>query len=681
MQVIDPSNFRMAKAIDFLRADVPKSLVLGYVTFLILGYIVIATHTPMTVYPGASYDDGLFITLGQYLAEGHWLGPYNQFTLIKGPGYPAFLAVAQWLGLSLSLARAVLHCFAVAAFVIVLHRFIGSFLLSGLLFTLLLWHPVSLSVHLLRVFREQIYYCQVLLVFAAFVAVFFIPLGKSFRILSAVLCGVVLGWFWLTREEGAWIFPGIALLVAIAGWRAFRTSKVRGMLVPLTIIVCTFAMTQIGFRGINLLVYGKFVGVEVKEANFQRALGEIDSVISGGNKPFISVTAASRALIYDVSPAFGSLKSYFEDPQRAPWEKLTCNFYPSSCGEIAAGWFLWVLREAVAQNGHFSSPTSASAFFKQIADEISAACTRGQLKCSPQIVPEMPQTNFNDFVERLPSRYIAVAHLLMMTNPPFQFNPSSGTEAQLTPALRFLNYPVYTKSTDWVEPPTKYRLSAWYYRSGSDWMLPNIKNVDGTPAQTQVFRVPSPDLQSGFKDPEASQQRFMLETTCIDTCVLQIENPEGEKAEKTLGEIRNGAPDIRVGSGTVHVDSTELASDLLAPTRIDAFCNRLRKFLMSYYSWLSIPALVLGALSFLISIVLYWRTAMSNVCFLMAAVCWLLVLVRCSLMVLIDATSFPAMVGFYLAPAHFLLMSGAVLSCAALLNLARPGGGLREADA
>jgi hypothetical protein len=248
--------------------------------------------------------------------------------------------------------------------------------------------------------------------------------------------------------------------------------------------------------------------------------------------------------------------------------------------------------------------------------------------------------------------------------------------------LRFLNYPVYAKSTDWVAPPTKYRLSAWYYRSGSDWMLPNIKNVDGTPAQTQVFRVSSPDLQSAFKDPAASQQRFTLETMCIDTCVLQIETPEGEKAEKTLGEIRNGAPDIHVGSGNVHVDSTELASDplALAPTRIDVYCNRVRTFLMTHYSWLSVPALVLGALSFLISIVLYWRTAMSNVCFLMAAVCWLLVFVRCSLMVLIDATSFPALVGFYLAPAYFLLMSGAVLSCAALLNLAHPGVEPRQAD-
>jgi hypothetical protein len=671
-------NFRTAGWVDLLRFDIPKPIAVGYMIALILVYVIVATHTPLTVYPGASYDDGLFMTLGRHLAEGKWLGSYNQLTLVKGPGYPAFLAVAQWLGLPISLAHAVLHCFAIAVFVIVLHRFIGSFLLSGLLFTLLMWHPVSLSVHLLRVFREQIYYAQVLLIFASFLALLFIPSGRSLKILSAVFGGAVFGWFWLTREEGIWILPGIFILVAVAGWTAFRSHKVRDLLVPLTIVVCVFVVIQVGFRTVNLLAYGKFVGIEVKERNFERALGAINSVRSGGNKPFVSMTTAMRERTYLVSPAFASLKDYFDGPSWLNWEKISCDAY-QVCGDVAAGWFMWALRDAASQKGYFSSPKNASAFFQKLADEISAACTGGQLECSPQIVPEMPQTSFNDLVERLPSRYIAVAHLLLMINPPFQFNPSSGTEAQLVPALRFLNYPVYSKSTDWMVRGT-YRLSAWYYRSGSDWMLPNIKNVDGTLAQTQVFRIPSPDLQSVFRDPAASQQRFMLETTCIDTCVLQIDTPEGEKGEKTLGEIRNGASDIRVGSGNVHVDSTEVAPDPTAPTRVDAFCNRLRKFFMSYYSWLSIPALIAGALSFLVSIALYWRTAMFNVCFLMAAVSWLLVFVRCTLLVLIDATSFPAVVGLYLAPAHFLLMSGAVLSCAALFNLAHPTVELREAD-
>ena len=35
-----------------------------------------------------------------------------------------------------------------------------------------------------------------------------------------------------------------------------------------------------------------------------------------------------------------------------------------------------------------------------------------------------------------------------LIHPPLQFNPSSGSEAQLDTALRFLNYPLYTRPSD-----------------------------------------------------------------------------------------------------------------------------------------------------------------------------------------------------------------------------------------
>ncbi|MHB8270359.1 hypothetical protein [Bradyrhizobium sp.] len=64
---------------------------------------------------------------------------------------------------------------------------------------------------------------------------------------------------------------------------------------------------------------------------------------------------------------------------------------------------------------------------------------------------------------------------------------------------------------------------------------------------------------------------------------------------------------------------------------------------------------------------------MLNICYVVALVSWVLVFARTSVLVLIDVTSFPALNQTYLAPAYFLLMSGAVLSCAALLNLAGRG--------
>ena len=144
----------------------PSAVVWSYAAALCLAYIVVIVLTPLAIASIQRLDDALFMQLGQALAEGHWLGPYNELTLLKGPGYPLFLALGNWAGLSASMARALFHCAAVVCFVSVAHRAHRSFLVSGVLLTLLLWHPISLTSFLLRILRDQISYGQILLVIA-----------------------------------------------------------------------------------------------------------------------------------------------------------------------------------------------------------------------------------------------------------------------------------------------------------------------------------------------------------------------------------------------------------------------------------------------------------------------------------------------------------------------------------
>src|SRR6516164_7767786 len=94
----------------FLHPDLPPAAITACLIVLTLGYVIVMVHTPLAVLADAMHDDGLFMTLGRHLAAGEWLGAFNQFTLMKGPGYPAFLALSHWLGISASLAHALLHC-------------------------------------------------------------------------------------------------------------------------------------------------------------------------------------------------------------------------------------------------------------------------------------------------------------------------------------------------------------------------------------------------------------------------------------------------------------------------------------------------------------------------------------------------------------------------------------------
>ena len=258
---------------------------------MILLYIFVVTHTPISIRVIAPHDDGLFMSLGRHLAEGRWLGPFSQFTLMKGPGYPAFLAANNWLGTPVSLAHALFHCAAVTLFVFVAHRFIRSLFLSGLLFTLLLWQPVSLASQLLLVRRDRLYFDQFLIFLAAFAWAFFGARYVGHGLLFAALGGAILGWFWLTREEGMAVMPGLAILLGAAAIQSYREKRLGSLGALLVVAIGVFAATQVAFRAGNWMAYGSFVGVDFKESQFsasptgaaQRALGGHQALC--GNDP------------------------------------------------------------------------------------------------------------------------------------------------------------------------------------------------------------------------------------------------------------------------------------------------------------------------------------------------------------------------------------------------------------
>jgi len=132
-----------------------KLVLWAYLASSALFYVIVYVNAPFSLEPTAGIDGGLYITTGRHLAEGRWLGGYNQYTLAKGPGYPLFLAFADVLGLPVSLAQALLHVGAVALVTMISLRFVRSVLLVALLSTLLLWHPMPLLPPMLRIVRDD----------------------------------------------------------------------------------------------------------------------------------------------------------------------------------------------------------------------------------------------------------------------------------------------------------------------------------------------------------------------------------------------------------------------------------------------------------------------------------------------------------------------------------------------
>lgn len=638
-------------------------LALFFAAVLIIIYVVILANTPIAIRSANTHDDALYINLARYLSEGHWLGPFNQYTLMKGPGFPFFLAASNRLGIPVPVAQALFHCAAIAFFVAFATRFLPSPWLGAILFLLLLLHPLSFTQPLLLVIRDVIYYGQVLIFLAAFAYALLGASDKRKRLIYGALSGAVLGWLWLTREEGVWVLPGVAIVAVAAIVRAYRADDLRPTTATLAVVAVTFAATQAAFAGANWWAYGKFVGVDFKEANFQRALRALDGVESGATRPFVSVTRATRERIYAASPAFASLQNYFEGAGGANWREYTCQAEPAVCGEIGAGYFMWALRDAAASDGYYTSPQAASAFFARLADEVSDACGRGVLTCSPPLIAEMPHVTERQF-SQVPGLYIDAVKLLLLWQPlPIEAQGSSGVAKIFDAQRNFLRTFLVTPSGD---IPGGLILTGWYYRAGDAWFSPRVIRQDGTDAPFEFSRIESPDVARVFHDEQARAQRFKLESHCEPECRVELLTDDGAKTVVQPSLLHDDVG-LLLGAGTFQFDEV---INPPPPSRRAAVSARVRAFVAGWYSVLLGPLFATGLIAFAVATIRYFRSAFANACYLIALALWVLVFARVTLLVLIASTSFPALIPLYLAPAYFLLIGAVVFSLGALVQLA-----------
>src|SRR6266571_7307185 len=123
---------------------------------------------PVVAHANASFDDRLFLALAEQLLKGNWLGPYSQFTLMKGPMYPLFIAGTFVLGLPLPLAQHLLYLLGCALLVLALRPCFRAEWEALALFILLWWQPMSYVE--LDVLRQNLYTPLALLLLAGLCA-------------------------------------------------------------------------------------------------------------------------------------------------------------------------------------------------------------------------------------------------------------------------------------------------------------------------------------------------------------------------------------------------------------------------------------------------------------------------------------------------------------------------------
>ena len=248
--------------------------------------LFLRTGIPIFAIGNAAFDDALFIRQARYLGGGHWLGPFDNLTFLKGMFYPLFILISFILSIPLNVAEQAVYLASALLAARFALRVSNDRWLALSLFAVLAFNPVLFTWSLARVIREGLYLSLSFAAVVLLMEVVFPPAEPSRRrgLKYGVSLGLVFGAFWLTREEGVWLLPAMAVaaLIALAGYFRLRwrpaSSWLRPVGIPLGVACLTFALTIGSVAGLNDVKYGVFITNEFSWGPFLRAYGAVSRI-------------------------------------------------------------------------------------------------------------------------------------------------------------------------------------------------------------------------------------------------------------------------------------------------------------------------------------------------------------------------------------------------------------------
>jgi hypothetical protein len=368
--------------------------------------VMLRAGMPFTI-GGGAVDDLLYLRTATYLARGQWLGPFDQYTLVKGPAYPAFVAAMYRSGVPLQVGEQLTHLLAAAAIAICVWVVARRAVIALAVYVALALDPVNFDTWASRATRDGWYASLTLLLVATvFLAVYAAVAHARLRLVIAasVIAGVSAGVFTLCREETMWIAPtllvvalGLPLCVVVRWW--FRTPRtpMRGRRVLRGVGRLALVAVLIGVVGgaavlrvtmTNERQYGAAVTSDLVYGSFGRAYADWRRVAGGVSSPDDPITQVQREAVYAVSPLAWSLQPYL-DPSEGCVTPPGAGFgfdsgIPPCARPVWRG-----LRDAAAILGYFRTADDAQRFFAALDGEIQAGCDSGELECTPRLPTQL----------------------------------------------------------------------------------------------------------------------------------------------------------------------------------------------------------------------------------------------------------------------------------------------------
>ncbi|MDY6938525.1 MAG: hypothetical protein SWY16_12740 [Cyanobacteriota bacterium] len=356
---------------------------------------------PLLTYFG-SHDDLRYIVMADTFTHFE-LPPYDRFTLMRQPGYPAYIALSYSLGLSLRFSQELLYLGSGLFLGRSLYKYYPNRWVIHLFSALYILNPGSFQWN--RLIMPEVLYVP-LTVFIVGCLLRLIHSSERGQLWSAIL-GLALAWFWNTRPEGVWIIPTIAFSYGIFIWKKMGQKDgdsqldrpfFKTLLTSITLVVTPALILTAAISLFNYVNYGLYLTNDLTAPGFKAAYSQMIRVNPDRWRRWVPVPEETRQQIYRVSPSFAQLSKFLETDKGQAWFALTCNERVNICDDYIGGVFLWALRDAVADIGYYRSAVETEKFYRKIAEEIKIACQENRLNCH--------RSNFSSFSPKFHPEYI-----------------------------------------------------------------------------------------------------------------------------------------------------------------------------------------------------------------------------------------------------------------------------------
>ncbi|MFZ3281934.1 hypothetical protein [Pseudomonas sp.] len=608
---------------------------------------IVATNSP--------YDEYWYI---ESAARYIWGGGYTHMAFAQIPTYSIWLLGLSLLGIPARLGIDALWIFSSLYLAFAISRFTRWRPAGLLAFVLLAFHPYAIMV-LDRGLSETLLGGLTLLTLAAGIEVWNSRKSESgySRKISYVLFVSGFAFAYLTRKEGVVLLAPLIVMLFFSffykeiWWQGRFWQKIGTKLIVAPLIATIFlgAVISIG----NYTRLHMFVLNELSAPGYQSAVKSLNSIDVGRTPKHATVTAAARALAYEVSPTFRELAPFFEGPIG---KSIAAHPIAGSEGEIGNGWFYWALRDAGANAGWFESAEYADEKFAQITRDINHGFESGKLKKRPYVISSFIDPDLGKWVGDVPTSTWNIFLLLIL--PRYQFEPPTDT-ATPTQFEKYVsiagrrNAPRQSGISGWVAVPAGSFMALGGNEVPSDWTaLGGVKRAD---ISTEAYPF------------------WLAADSSILPQYIYLKNLNGEISKADISGVKVG-DNISlhgVSSYTMGIDSISNVKvyrldNLFEAAGANGEKNLLLYQLYRFMGYLLCAAIVIG---FIVSLLAKQKGAAFLILVTVAGL-----LARCAVLGILDASSWPGTQVRYVFPALPFFITASVLGVYVTIRSLRTAG-------